>query len=152
MLELVNAADKEGLVLQPENTKNPKFVCCCCGCCCKVLTSAKRFPHPAEYFSSNFYAEVDHDACGACGLCELRCQMDAISMKDGKAEVESSRCIGCALCVTTCPSGALTLHKKESGKALPDDTKALYGRLMLERYGPLEMAKIVAQKLLGEKI
>jgi Fe-S-cluster-containing hydrogenase component 2 len=152
MLELVNAADKEGLVLQPENTKSPLFVCCCCGCCCNVLTSAKRFPRPAEYFSSNAYAEVDREACEACGLCEVRCQMDAISMNDGKAEVESSRCIGCALCVTTCPSGALRLQTKESGKVLPDDTQALYGRLLLERYGPWGMAKIGARKLLGKKI
>jgi ferredoxin len=152
MLELVNAADKEGLVLQPENTKSPLFVCCCCGCCCNVLTSAKRFPNPAEYFSSNFYAQVDRDFCDACGLCEVRCQMDAISMKDDKAEVEISHCIGCGLCVTTCPSGALQLHQKESGKALPNDTQALYARLMLDRYGPLGMAKIAAQKLLGKKI
>ena len=152
MLELVNAADKEGLVLQPENTKSPLFVCCCCGCCCNVLTSAKRYPNPAEYFSSNFYAQVDRDVCNACGICEVRCQMDAILMKDDKAEVEISRCIGCALCVTTCPSGALRLHKKESGKALPNDTQALYARLMLDRYGPMGMAKIAAQKLLGKKI
>jgi Fe-S-cluster-containing hydrogenase component 2 len=151
MLELVNAADKEGLVLQPENTKSPLFVCCCCGCCCNVLTSAKRFPRPAEYFSSNAYAEVDREACGACGLCEARCQMDAISMKDGKADVDCSRCIGCALCVTTCPSGALRLQTKSSGKVLPDDTQALYGRLLLERYGPWGMAKIAARKLLGKK-
>ena len=152
MMDLVNAADKEGLVLQPENTKNPLFVCCCCGCCCNVLTSAKRFPSPAEYFSSNFYAELDRDACDACGLCQVRCQMDAISMKDGKAEVECSQCIGCALCVTTCPSGALRLHKRESGKVLPNDTQALYGRLLLERYGPWGMTAIVARKLLGKKI
>ena len=146
MLELVNAADEEGLVLQPENTKNPLFVCCCCGCCCNVLNSAKKYPRPAEYFSTNFYAEVEHEACSACGVCEMRCQMDAISMKDGKAEVESTRCIGCGLCVTTCSSGALRLHQKDSGKTLPDDTQALYGRLMLDRYGPWGMAKIAARE------
>ena len=152
MLELVNAADKEGLVLQPENTKNPLFVCCCCGCCCHVLNSAKRFPHPAEYFSSNFYAEVDRESCSACGLCEVRCQMEAISMKDEKANVELSRCIGCGLCITTCPSGALRLHKKDSAKILPNDTQALYERLMMDRYGPWGMAKIAARKLLGKKV
>jgi NAD-dependent dihydropyrimidine dehydrogenase PreA subunit len=151
MLELVNAADKEGLVLQPENTKSPLFVCCCCGCCCNVLSSAKRFPRPADYFTSNFYAAVDRDLCSGCGLCEVRCQMDAIAMKDEKADVDSALCIGCGLCVTTCPSGALQLHKKESGKKLPDDTQALYERLMLERYGPVGMAKIAARKLLGKK-
>jgi electron transport complex protein RnfB len=152
MLELLTAADKEGLVLQPENTKNPLFVCCCCGCCCAVLTSAKRFPHPAEYFSSTFCAEVDSKSCQACGLCAVRCQMDAISMEGETAEVDSSRCIGCALCVTTCPSSALHLQQRESRKVLPNDTKALFKQLLEERYGPWGMAKIAARKLLGKKI
>ena len=119
---------------------------------CHVLNSAKRFPHPAEYFSSNFYAEVDRESCSACGLCEVRCQMEAISMKDEKANVELSRCIGCGLCITTCPSGALRLHKKDSAKILPNDTQALYERLMMDRYGPWGMAKIAARKLLGKKV
>ncbi len=54
MLDLLDQADKEGLVLEPENTKSPMFVCCCCGCCCGVLTSAKRLSAPAEYFRLQF--------------------------------------------------------------------------------------------------
>ncbi len=49
MLDLLDQADRDGLVLQPENTKAPMFVCCCCGCCCGVLRTAKRRPHPAEF-------------------------------------------------------------------------------------------------------
>ena len=48
--------------------------------------------------------------------------------------------------------GALRLHKKESAKILPNDTQALYGRLMLDRYGPWGMAKIAALRLLGKKV
>ena len=59
MLDLLDQADRDGLVLQPENTKAPMFVCCCCGCCCGVLRSAKRLPQPADFFSSNFYAVAD---------------------------------------------------------------------------------------------
>jgi hypothetical protein len=32
MLELLEQADREGLVLQPQNAREPLFVCCCCGC------------------------------------------------------------------------------------------------------------------------
>lgn len=153
MLDLLAQADRDGLVLQPENTKRPLFVCCCCGCCCGVLTSAKRFPNPAEYFSSSFCARVDPDACQACGTCETRCQMDAIrTAPDGKSEVDATRCIGCGLCVTTCPSEAMRLEKKENGKIPPDDTRALYLRLLRERYGPLGTAKMVALNALGRKI
>jgi ferredoxin len=152
MLDLLDQADKEGLVLEPENTKSPMFVCCCCGCCCGVLQSAKRLPNPAEYFSTNFYAAVDADTCESCGTCEVRCQMEAISSPEGKAVVDRSRCIGCALCVTTCPSGALRLEPNEKPRIPPDDTKAMYLRMWQDRYGPWGMAKIGMRKMLGLKI
>ena len=154
MLALLDSADKEGLVLQPENTRNPLFVCCCCGCCCLVLTSAKLLPQPAEYFSSNFQAQVDAALCDACAVCQSRCQMDALvntDGDDGKMRVDRERCIGCGLCVTTCPPGALKLVEKEHRKVPPDDTKALYMRLLQERYGPWGMANLAGRKLLGMK-
>jgi Na+-translocating ferredoxin:NAD+ oxidoreductase subunit B len=152
MLGMLDLADKEGLVLQPQNTRDPMFVCCCCGCCCGVLTSAKRLPGPAEYFSANYYAEVDPDTCQSCGTCESRCQMDAITNQDdGRATVDRSRCIGCGLCLSTCPSGALRLEKKEATKLPADDMAALYMTILKERYGPWGMAKIAGRRLLGMK-
>jgi Pyruvate/2-oxoacid:ferredoxin oxidoreductase delta subunit len=152
MLDLLDQADRDGLVLQPENTKAPMFVCCCCGCCCGVLRSAKRFPRPADFFSSNFYAVADADACESCGVCQTRCQMEAIASPEGKAVVDRSRCIGCALCLTTCPSGALRLEAVDRPKEPPDDTKALYLKLFEDRFGRWGMAKLGARKLLGMKI
>ena len=152
MLDLLDRADQDGLVLQPENTKSPMFVCCCCGCCCGVLTSAKRLPSPATYFSSNFYATVDPDVCSACGACETRCQMEAISNPDGKAVVERSRCIGCGLCVTTCPSGAMRLQPNDEPRVPPDNTPALYMRMLQDRYGAVGMAKLGVRKALGLKV
>lgn len=152
MLDLLDQADRDGLVLQPENTKAPMFVCCCCGCCCGVLRSAKRLPQPADFFSSNFYAVADAEACQSCGVCETRCQMEAIASPEGKAVVDRSRCIGCALCLTTCPSGALRLEAVDRPKEPPDDTKALYLKLFEDRFGRWGMAKLGARKLLGMKI
>ncbi len=152
ILALLDTADRDGLVLQPENTKSPMFVCCCCGCCCGVLTSAKRLPAPADFFSSNFYAVVDPEVCASCGACETRCQMEAISSPDGKAVVDRSRCIGCALCLTTCPSGALRLVPNDHPKLPPDDAKALYLRMFQDRFGLAGMAELGAGKLLGRKI
>ncbi|HEY1206342.1 MAG: 4Fe-4S dicluster domain-containing protein [Bryobacteraceae bacterium] len=152
ILALLDRADQDGLVLQPENTKSPMFVCCCCGCCCNVLTSAKRLPSPAAYFSSNFCAAADPDACISCGVCEMRCQMEAISSPDGKAVVDRSRCIGCALCVSTCPSGAMRLEPHGRPKLPPDDTPALYVRMFRDRYGAAGLAKLGAKKMLGLKI
>jgi Na+-translocating ferredoxin:NAD+ oxidoreductase subunit B len=153
MLALLDEAEKDGLVLQPQNTKSPLFVCCCCGCCCGVLTAAKRMPRPADYFNTNFTVEADPAICEACGACEPRCQMDALSRDpDGKTQVDEARCIGCALCVTTCPSGALQLKPKAEPRVPPDDTMALYSKILHERFGPLAMAKLGVQHTLGLKI
>jgi NAD-dependent dihydropyrimidine dehydrogenase PreA subunit len=151
MLDLLDQADRDGLVLQPENTKAPMFVCCCCTCCCGVLRAAKQRPHPASLFSSNFYAVADAEACQSCGVCETRCQMEAIASLEGKAVVDRERCIGCALCLSTCPSGALKLVAVDRPAEPPDDTKALYLKLFEDRFGRWGMVKLGAHKLLGMK-
>jgi len=152
MLSLLDAADAEGLVLEPQNTKDPLFVCCCCGCCCGVLSMAKQFPRPVEYFTTNYYAVVNPDSCELCGQCEARCQMDAVDLGGEAAEVRRSHCIGCGLCVTTCPSDAISLRKTETEKTVPDSTPALYAKMFRERYGPWGTAKAMGRKLLGLKI
>ena len=152
MIELLQRADEEGMVLQPQNTQDPNFICCCCGCCCGVLATAKKLPRPAEYFDTNFFAVVDGELCTECGTCSDRCQMDAISYPDGVAAVDLLFCIGCGLCVTTCPEEAIRLHEKAETKTPPKTQDALYQKIMMERFGPLGTAKIVAKKVLGLKI
>lgn len=152
MLALLDQADRDGLVLEPENTKSPMFVCCCCGCCCGVLESAKRLPRPVDFFSTNFYAAADGEVCESCGMCETRCQMDAIASVEGKVVVDRARCIGCALCISTCPSGALRLEAVEHPKEPPDDTKALYLKMFEDRFGRWGMAKLGIRRMLGMKI
>ena len=152
MLTALNRASQEGMVLQPQNTLNPGFICCCCGCCCGVLTTAKRLPRPADYFSTNFLAQVDPDTCELCGSCSTRCQMDALITADDHTQVDPARCIGCGLCVPTCPTDALRLQRKESDTVPPKDTSALYLQILKERYGPLGTAWLASRKLLGLKI
>ena len=152
MLHLLDEADRDGLVLQPGNTQEPLFVCCCCGCCCGVLTTAKRLPEPAAYFSTNYYAQADASLCSACGTCETRCPMDAISLETGAAAVARSHCIGCALCVGTCPSEALALHRKDTTRIPPKTLPALYAQIYRERYGTLGLASAAARRFLGIKV
>jgi NAD-dependent dihydropyrimidine dehydrogenase PreA subunit len=152
MLALLEKADEEGLVLQPQNTQDPLFVCCCCGCCCGVLTTAKLFPKPAEFFENNYYVAVDGDRCELCGTCETRCQMDALSTQSGACEVDPDRCIGCGLCVTTCPPEAIQLRQHKRLKTPPENTKALYVRIFKERYGLWNAARMAGRKIAGMKV
>lgn len=55
-------------------------------------------------------ASVDKERCAKCGLCELNCPYDAITlMKDG-ADVNEILCRGCGSCLANCPSEAITLR------------------------------------------
>ena len=163
MLALLEQADRDGLVLQPQNTQKPMFVCCCCGCCCGVLTTAKKLPRPADFFATNFQAQAEPSECQECGTCATRCQMDAVTVGDdvaapspaGTAEagavVDSTRCIGCGLCVSTCPSGAMKLVARPQQKVPPADTMKLYGQMYRERYGPLGLLAAIGRGMLGIK-
>ncbi|MBS1876314.1 MAG: 4Fe-4S binding protein [Acidobacteria bacterium] len=141
MLELIDEADLEGLVVQPQNTREPMFVCLCCGCCCVALGTGKRHERPVEFFNSNFYVRVTAEDCEGCGECVHRCQMDAVTMDGGVASIELARCIGCGLCVSTCTSGAMELQAKTDGLTPPGSTAELYAKIYLERYGALGFAR-----------
>jgi len=110
-LEILKSGVDAGLVLQPGNQQRSVNICMCCGCCCGVLKNLNTMDKPAQVVHSNYYAQVDADACTACEACVARCQMDAIEMED-VARVDLDRCIGCGLCVTDCPTEAVTLHQK----------------------------------------
>ncbi|MCX6550118.1 MAG: 4Fe-4S binding protein [Acidobacteria bacterium] len=151
MLAFLDQADRDGLVVEPQNTQNPLFICCCCGCCCGVLTTAKKLPRPADFFAANYSAVVDADACDTCGVCATRCQMDAIIYDDGPAFVQAERCIGCGLCVTTCPSEALRLIAKGDTTIPPKDTGRLYARMFRERFGTAGLVAAVGRRVVGLK-
>jgi ferredoxin len=112
VLRILKEADDAGLVLQPTNAREIVNICCCCGCCCGVLRMVKRQPQPAALISTPFYVVNDSAACTGCGICEDRCQMEAIHVADEKAVVDTDRCIGCGLCVSTCPAESLTIVRK----------------------------------------
>jgi NAD-dependent dihydropyrimidine dehydrogenase PreA subunit len=152
MLGFLERANEVGMVLQPENTQDPKYICCCCGCCCAVLSTTKKLPRPAEYFQANYTAEIDPELCTECRNCSDRCEMEAIAFSDGPSAVDPLRCIGCGLCIPTCPDSAILLHEKEDAKVPPKTQTALYMQILRERYGTLGTAKLATMKALGLKI
>jgi electron transport complex protein RnfB len=152
VLRLLDAADAEGLVLQPQNTSRPEFVCCCCGCCCSVLAMARRRPEPATAFTTSYRAMVEAAACQACATCIERCPMGAIRLEGDQASITSTSCIGCGLCASACPSDAIHLAPTTGGVGLPETTEALYLRRFRERFGAWGVAKAVTRRILGLKV
>jgi len=49
---------------------------------------------------------VSAEKCTACGVCEKKCDFNAIHRED-IAVIDQSKCIGCAGCIAVCPAGAI---------------------------------------------
>jgi electron transport complex protein RnfB len=111
-LRILDQAMDAGLVLQPGNAQKPANICMCCGCCCQILKNLNALDKPAKAVSSNYYVTIDDKACTGCGVCQTRCQMNAIT-PDAVARVDQDRCIGCGLCVPTCDFDAVQLMEKD---------------------------------------
>ena len=129
-LDIYNKSQEAGLVIQPENTQQPEFICFCCGDCCAILVSAKKLARPSKFYASNYYITVDPESCITCGACVERCPMDALSMVNQVASVDLNRCIGCGNCVTTCGGEALRLKKKSKEIVPPKSQEDLYKRIL----------------------
>ena len=145
--------EAEGLVLQPANTQQPDFVCSCCGCCCGMLGFQKQVPHPLDFWSSSYSAEISGELCSSCGTCVSRCQVGAVALSGpaGEARVDPRRCIGCGLCVPTCPTEAAHLVARTQVAIPPKDDDALRDEIMANKKGTLAKLEMVAKVVLKQK-
>ena len=115
-LAFLDKAEEIGLVHTVSNVmKGLGYVCNCCGCCCGILRGITDWGIENSVAHANYYAVIDPDECLDCGTCRTRCQVHAISERDGISVVDRKKCIGCGLCATGCPNGAARLERK------PDD-------------------------------
>jgi Pyruvate/2-oxoacid:ferredoxin oxidoreductase delta subunit len=95
------------------------FICNCCGCCCGVLRSINEWGI-SNAVNSYYLAEIDPEACAACGTCaDERCQVNAIEEGEDAYSVIKEKCIGCGLCVSTCPSEAIQMVRKQPEEIVP---------------------------------
>jgi len=152
-MAIIEQNQKEGLVLQPANTERPDFICSCCGCCCGMLGFHRAVPKPLEFWTSNFQASVDIDACDGCGVCEKRCQVGAVRVSANKqpAAVDLNRCLGCGVCAPACPKKAITLFKKPLETRPPPTREDLYETILAKKKGKLGKLKLTA-KLIADAV
>jgi NAD-dependent dihydropyrimidine dehydrogenase PreA subunit len=109
----LDKAEEMGLVHTVSNVmKGIGYVCNCCGCCCAILRGINEWGTDNSVAHANYYAIIDSDECVGCGTCRNRCQVHAISEKDGISVVDLKKCIGCGLCATGCPNGVAKLKRK----------------------------------------
>ena len=47
--------------------------------------------------------------CKKCGICQKRCQVEAITREKGKFRIDHSKCIGCGACFSICPRHAVSI-------------------------------------------
>ena len=113
---VLNKAEEAALVHLTWNVENGHFfICNCCGCCCHVLRGINELGIDApSVINSCYFAQIDADACVACGTCkEERCQVNAIEEDEDVYRIVREKCIGCGLCLSTCPGDAIQLIRKD---------------------------------------
>ncbi len=86
-LTVLDEAERVGLVHTVSNIASGiSYVCNCCGCCCGILRGINEWGIERSVARANYVAEIDSDACTACGTCEARCQVGAVAAGGGGAE------------------------------------------------------------------
>lgn len=122
-LRILRDAEQEGLVHVTMNkTHAGHFICNCCSCCCQafplLISEGLNLCAP-----SRFQAEIDADACTACGTCEDRCYFNAIATTAHEnqpvSQVVAEKCMGCGLCQITCPENAITMKEVREISFIP---------------------------------
>ncbi len=112
-LSVLEQTEEIGLVHTVSNImEGYGYVCNCCSCCCAILRGIIDWGIEESVAYANYYAVIDSEQCNGCGICIERCQMHAITEKDGITVVNREHCIGCGLCVSGCPSDVSELHRK----------------------------------------
>jgi electron transport complex protein RnfB len=132
-LKILHQNQDEGLIFRPNNAQYIDFVCSCCNCCDGTIGNLSKLPNPADFVTSNYYAEVDSDSCIGCGVCMEFCQMHAIELREDIAVVNRTRCIGCGNCSAKCSSEAILLKKKEKQYIPPRTMDDLFDMILEEK-------------------
>jgi Pyruvate/2-oxoacid:ferredoxin oxidoreductase delta subunit/DNA-binding Lrp family transcriptional regulator len=120
-LEIVRQAEEDGLIHVVMNKQNvDNFICNCCPCCCQTMpVLIKHNIRVIE--PSRFAAEIDPNLCTSCATCLERCYFGAISLEENEpARVEGTKCIGCGLCQVTCPSEAISMVEVRERDFVPE--------------------------------
>ncbi|MHA2400003.1 MAG: 4Fe-4S binding protein [Promethearchaeota archaeon] len=150
--EILDEAEKSGLILQAGNSKKINFICTCCACCCGALKSAMNSQQPVKLYQSNYYASIDPGLCIGCKTCIDRCQMGALSIVDQLATIDYNLCIGCGLCITSCSEHAIKLRRKKKQYNPPRGPYLLFLKIAKKRLGRWKVIKLIMNAIVSVKM
>ena len=82
---------------------------------------ATQFFHQGEVVKEPLVAEVDHEVCSGCRLCEAVCAFEALRFDPRRRSMSvlEAACKGCGACAVACPSGAIALRHYRFEQMLP---------------------------------
>ena len=131
--KVLDKSEEEGLVHLSDNSqKRINFICNCCGCCCGILGGITRLHKPHAVATSHFVLDIDPDTCSACEACVERCHFGALTVND-VAEVDSEKCLGCGLCNVVCPTESLSMKRRDSISEPKQNLRELMTTIMQEK-------------------
>lgn len=81
-MEIMDRAEKNGLMHQIPNTEgegHTHAICNCCGCSCYALRAAGMYNNP-DMVRSNYVSKIDSEKCVGCGECVEVCPTNAIRL------------------------------------------------------------------------
>ena len=137
LMEIMEKAEKQGLVHETFNMQDTAiFVCNCCSCCCGFLRSVKDLNNYGSITKSNLEPEIILDKCTLCEECMEICPMEAIyhhwphkkDLSDNMMVIRRDRCIGCGVCASNCPSEAISLVKTRNNIPIKDQKELMAKR------------------------
>lgn len=113
-VEIIEEADKAGLVHAGANKTHLSNICNCCPCCCASMKGiTKKGLDKHKFMNAIFESLIDEDLCIGCEVCVEACPVDAISMNEDMAEVDRDKCLGCGICHRNCSEEAITIQLRE---------------------------------------
>jgi Pyruvate/2-oxoacid:ferredoxin oxidoreductase delta subunit len=131
--KILDMSEAEGLVhLSDNNQKRINFICNCCGCCCGILGGITKLHKPNAVATSHFVVSINEDTCVACEACVARCHFDALTVNE-VSEVDSEKCLGCGLCNMVCPTESLSMVRRETIIEPKSDLRELTMTIMQEK-------------------
>lgn len=128
LLQVLDQAEKIGLVHNCDNVLNkPAYICHCCGCCCVILSGINEFGKYATH-PSNFIPLLETETCTGCFTCVNSCHIKAITMHDDGNGIEfpvvnKEICVGCGVCASVCPYGSLIMSRRSVLHIPPNNSK-----------------------------